>query len=93
MSDDRTNNEDKKDNDKKPYERICYMCHRPESQVDKMITIPNNIILCSDCMQKTFDQIGVQGFPNMPQFPGMDMMGMAGMGMDVPEEYQERHRI
>ncbi len=93
MSDDRINNEDKKDNDKKPYERICYMCHRPESQVDKMITIPNNIILCSDCMQKTFDQIGVQGFPNMPQFPGMDMMGMTGMGMDVPEEYQERHRI
>ncbi len=93
MSDDRTNTEDKKDNDKKEYERICYMCHRPESQVDKMITIPNNIILCSDCMQKTFDQIGLQGFPNMPQFPGMDVMGMAGMGMDMPEEYQERHRI
>ena len=29
----------KKDSD--GYEKICYLCHRPESKVDKMITIPN----------------------------------------------------
>ena len=96
MSDDMKdteNKESKNNNGKDGYERICYMCRRPESQVDKMITIPNNITLCSDCMQRTFDQIGMQGFTNMPQFPGMDIMGMAGMGMDVPEEYQERHKV
>ena len=31
------------------YEKICYLCHRPESKVEKMITIPNNITICSDC--------------------------------------------
>ena len=46
----------KKDSD--GYEKICYLCHRPESKVDKMITIPNQITICSDCMQKTFDQTG-----------------------------------
>ena len=49
----------KKDSD--GYEKICYLCHRPVSKVDKMITIPNQITICSDCMQKTFDQIGMQG--------------------------------
>ena len=39
----------KKDSD--GYEKICYLCHRPESKVDKMITIPNQITICSDCMQ------------------------------------------
>ncbi len=40
----------KKDSD--GYEKSCYLCHRPESKVDKMITIPNQITICSDCMQK-----------------------------------------
>ena len=31
----------KKDSD--GYEKICYLCHRPESKVDKMITIPNQL--------------------------------------------------
>lgn len=83
---------EKKDREKKDgYERICYMCHRPESEVEKMITIPNNITICSDCMQRTFDQIGIQGLPNMPQFPGMEIMGLAGL--DPMSEFQERHKV
>ena len=83
---------EKKDREKKDgYERICYMCHRPESEVEKMITIPNNITICSECMQRTFDQIGMQGLPNMPQFPGMEIMGLAGL--DPMNEFQERHKV
>lgn len=83
---------EKKDREKKDgYERICYMCHRPESEVEKMITIPNNITICSECMQRTFDQIGMQGLPNMPQFPGMEIMGLAGL--DPVNEFQERHKV
>ena len=78
----------KKDSD--GYEKICYLCHRPESKVDKMITIPNQITICSDCMQKTFDQIGMQG---MPSFPGMDMMNLGSMGLEPPNEFQERHQV
>ena len=66
------------------------MCHRPESKVEKMITIPNNITICSDCMQKTFDQIGMQG---MPTYPGMEILNLGAMGMEPPTEFQERHKV
>ena len=85
------NPDDKNHNkDSDGYEKICYLCHRPESKVDKMITIPNQITICSDCMQKTFDQIGMQG---MPSFPGMDMMNLGSMGLEPPNEFQERHQV
>ena len=78
------------DTNKDGYEKICYLCHRPESKVDKMITIPNNITICSDCMQKTFDQIGMQG---TPMFPGMDIINLGSMGMEAPDEFQEKHKV
>lgn len=72
-------------------ERMCYLCHRTESHVDKMITIPNNINICSDCMQKTFDQLGMQGVPNVqgiPNIPGLEFINFSnpygGMTDKVP---------
>ena len=56
--------------DKDDYEAVCYICRRPESKVGKMIRIPNNICICSDCMQKTFDTINTKGSPYM------DLMGL-----------------
>lgn len=82
--------ENKKDDNTSGYEKICYMCHRPESKVQKMITIPNNITICSDCMQKTFDQIGMHG---MPSYPGMEFVNLGAMGMEPPSEFQERHKV
>lgn len=62
---------DTKDSDKeKEYEDICYICRRPESKAGKMIHIPNNICICNDCMQKTFDTMS---HGNMPY---MDMIRM-----------------
>lgn len=58
----------KKDDDN--YEAICYICRRPESKVGSMMRIPNDICICSDCMQKTFDTINTGGMPYM------DMMGL-----------------
>lgn len=55
---------------KDDYESVCYICRRPESKVGTMIRIPNNICICSDCMQKTFDTINSNGSPYM------DMMGL-----------------
>ena len=34
------------------YEKICYMCRRPESKAGPMITMPGGMCLCHDCMQK-----------------------------------------
>ena len=37
------------------YEKFCYMCHRPESVVGKMIELPNDMHVCSECMNKSFE--------------------------------------
>ncbi len=66
MAEDQNNNSD--------YEDICYICRRPESIAGKMIHIPNNICICNDCMQKTFNSMDQMGpLFNMP--PYMDMFG------------------
>ena len=45
------NNKDVHDNKNDEYEKYCYLCRRPESQVGKLIYLPNNINICQDCMQ------------------------------------------
>ncbi len=48
---------DDKKNDEDGYEQYCYLCKRPESMVGRLIHLPNDIYICQDCMQKTFDGI------------------------------------
>ena len=43
--------------DQQEYEKICYMCRRPESRAGSMIVMPGNMCLCHDCMQKVFDSV------------------------------------
>ena len=74
--------------DNSDYEEICYLCRRPESKAGKMIHIPNNICICPDCMQKTFDSMGsMSGFPGMMSGmpPYMDMFnGNQNMFEEIP---------
>ena len=73
--------------DNSDYEEICYLCRRPESKAGKMIHIPNNICICPDCMQKTFDSMG-----SMSGFPGM-MSGMPPyMDMSKRKSMKSRRR-
>ena len=57
---------DKEENkDDKDYEDFCYLCKRTESKAGKMISIPGNICICADCLQKTmnsFSSMGPKGF-------------------------------
>jgi len=80
---DDSNIEKDKDSEENEYEEICYLCRRPESKVGKMIHIPNQICICSDCMQKTFDTI------NKADNPYMQMIGfppnMANMQNEIPK--------
>ena len=80
-------NKDEKDG----YEDICYICRRPESKAGKMIKIPNNICICRDCMQKTFDSMSGSGFNlgdfnpanmgfgNMPNISMINLSDLRGM--------------
>ncbi|MDF2486681.1 MAG: clpX [Herbinix sp.] len=71
--------------DHNDYEEICYLCRRPESKVGKMIHIPNQISICSDCMQKTFDTINKTDNPYM-QMMGFNpsMLNLSGLQNDIP---------
>lgn len=68
------------------YESVCYLCRRPKSKVGKMIHIPNNIDICADCMQKTFDTINQGDNPYM-QMMGLtpNMLYMPNLPNDVPK--------
>ena len=59
-SEKQTTNYDKDDE----YEEVCFLCKRTESRAGKMVHMPNNICICSDCMQKTFDSMTALG-PNV----------------------------
>ena len=78
-------------NQEEEYEKICYICRRPESKAGKMIAMPGNVYVCQDCLQKTFDTINNSGmnYDDMMKMSGMPNMGMFGnmnyQDMDIPE--------
>ena len=47
--------------DDEHYEKVCYMCRRPESKAGQMISMPGGMNLCHDCMQKAFDSVTQSG--------------------------------
>ena len=80
------NTDEKKDE----YEEICYICRRPESVAGQMIKIPNNICICKDCMQRTFDSMNNSGFPMgdfMPngQMPNISMINLSDLQGFMPQ--------
>ncbi len=83
----------KKDEDDKEYEQVCYICRRPESVAGKMIHIPNNISICSDCMQKTLNSMDKMGGP----FAGMPYMDFFASGqppkhVEVPKSQRVKKK-
>lgn len=39
------------------YENCCAMCRRTESQVGKLMKLPQNMYMCEDCLQRSFDMV------------------------------------
>ena len=71
--------------DHNDYEEICYLCRRPESKVGKMIHIPNQISICSDCMQKTFDAINKTDNPYLQMMNiNPSMLNLSGIQNEIP---------
>ena len=68
---------------KKKEDKICFLCKRPESVTGPMIDLPNNIHVCQDCMQKSFDAMKngnidySTAMKNMPTFSAIDLSGLA----------------
>ena len=79
--------------DEPDYEKICYMCRRPESKAGSMIVMPGDMCMCHDCMQKAFDSImgGKMDFSKIDfsKLSGMPLMNMnfvpVSNGEDIPQ--------
>ena len=71
-------------NDGDEYDKVCYVCRRPESKAGKMITLPGGIDICRDCMQKAFDTVMNSGF-DMSRLSGItpEQLWNAGMPMGM----------
>ena len=73
--------EDSQDDKEDDYEKVCFICHRPESVAGKMMEFPNNITVCQDCLQKSFDAMS-----NMPtdlnkmmNMPGVQFLNLSDL--------------
>ena len=74
--------EDNKPEDKKEYERFCFLCRKPESKCGPIIELPNNICVCQECMQKSFDQMNTQfqkGNFRMPELPNINFLDLGSI--------------
>ena len=84
--------EEKKENEE--YEKFCFMCHRPESVAGKMIDLPNDICVCSDCMQKSFDMMNNNKFhlSQLMNMPGVQFLNLSDMENMIPKRQQVKKK-
>ena len=93
--------EGKKEENKRDdgFEKVCYMCRRPESKAGPMISMPGGMNLCHSCMQKAFDSVTKSGM-DLSKLSGMpymnmnigDMMNMAPPAMEIPQRQKIRKK-
>ncbi len=82
-----TESKDEKQEDE--YEKVCFMCHRPESVAGKMIEMPNHITICQDCMQRSFDTMtnGSLDFTKlMGSIPGIQFLNLSDLENAIPKK-------
>ena len=84
--------------DDSDYEKFCFLCHRPESQAGKMIELPNNIHICNDCMQKSFDTmtqqmnngLNLNDLLNMPNVSMIDLSSFQNPGQQPKKIHKKK---
>lgn len=80
MSEEKNQNEIEEvtnEDENKEIEHYCYLCRRPESVAGKMLELPNNIYICTDCMQRTLNSM------SNGQFGFIDARNMDLDSMDI----------
>ena len=63
-SDKKTDDNSAQNNDshvESEYEKVCYVCRRPESKCGKLFDLPGNVTVCEDCLQKSFQSMQNMG--------------------------------
>ena len=80
MSEEKNQNEIEEvtnEDEHKDVEHYCYLCRRPKSVAGKMLELPNNIYICTDCMQRTLNSM------SNGQFGFIDARNMDLDSMDI----------
>ena len=79
---------EKKEDSEDEYEKICFICHRPESVTGKMIELPNHITVCPDCMQKSFDAMtsGAVDLNRLMNTPGIQFLNLSDLENMQPRQ-------
>ena len=82
-----SDSDDKKQNDDE-YEKVCFICRRPERVAGKMIELPNHICVCNDCMQKSFVAMsnGPIDYSQLMNIPGVQVFNMSDMEQSIPKQ-------
>ena len=85
------------ENNNEEFEEICYMCRRPESVAGKMIHIQENICICNDCMQKTFDTMNSGKFNMGDMFakdsmPNISMVNLSDLMGGIPQSQKVKKK-
>ena len=84
--------ENQKEEKKDEYEKVCFMCRRPESKAGKMIELPGNIHICTDCMQRSFDTMNNSNINydelmrNIPNMPNISMIDLSSLQNQIPKK-------
>ena len=90
----KTNTEDIDDSDD-GYEQFCTICHRPESVTGALVKLPNNITVCSDCMQKSYDMMSNNNFDinKLMNMPGVQFLNLADIDNNNNNPVKKQKKI
>lgn len=83
------------EDDEDEYEKVCYICRRPQSKAGKMISVAKDMNICVECMQRSFDSMGSFGFSpsdlsnfnmeDLSKMPNISMINLSDINHDIPK--------
>ena len=80
-------------------EKFCFLCRRPESKAGPMIELPNNIHVCTDCMQKSFNSMNQQfnegkfNYSDLLNMPNVSMIDLGSFQNPVQQPKKEKKNV
>ena len=86
--------EDDDADDKDSYEKVCFLCRRPESKTGPMIDLPNDIHICTDCMQKSFDTMQNSNidYSSLMNMPNISMIDLSSLQNQIPQQQKVKKK-
>ena len=79
-------------------EKFCTLCHRSERQAGKMIDLPNNIHICPDCMQRSFDSMNTQmqsgnfNYGDLFNMPNISMIDLSSLQNQMGQQKKPKKK-